>query len=540
MRKIFILFNILFFSIISINAQNTANTRSNPIKRYMRPSVTILFVDRGDDRSKKMAEIVKNYPIPSKFNEHNISIKTIQLKPGAEFIKQTEKILTEKASNQIVAKWFNRNSNGEFNMDLISERGLYNASDADVMKSRRAERKEALLKDAGENLLDRSYILVYDIYNIKTLDEAKSSNASKYEGYQCLFDCYVFHLDWTDSVAAVFYNDYWVDASAPNKDRANKFESAKFPVKYVTRTQNMFGTIESSQQKEQSKSIQPPYKNDNKLFSGLFEKIVDIANVSLAKENEDFKVKVSVFSTKPVTAKIGKKEGLSVDKRFFVMEMEMDKKGIIKAKRKAVVRASTEISDNRQNASGETKPSKFYQIAGGRIWEGMLLQENPDWGFGFSSGWAQSEGIIGSGFHLMAELNLSLLASKMSDMPFTGIKLYADFAPFHSNKYNDPIKGNETFNFYDFTVGLSKDLNFAHAFVLVPFAGYGQVRDNDSTKLGSFGQIGCRLGLNIRYNWQILGSAGINFSADSFDDDRLVGIKKLFGTFYTVGLRYQF
>jgi hypothetical protein len=543
MKKVFLVLNALVLISLSVLSQNIENnkasTRDNPTKKYMRPSVTILFVNRGDERSKKMAEIVKKYPVPSKFNDHNVSISTIDVKPGANFQKQAENIISEKVSNQIVAKWFNRNDKGEFNMDIIGERGMYNASDADVMKAKSSQRKDALLKDAGENLLDRSYVLVYDVFNIKTLSEANSSSASLYEGYQCQFDCYVFRLDWTDSVAAVFYNDYWVDATMPNADKVKKFETAKFPVKYVTRTKNMFGNIESTQQKDHSKIFFGPVLSDDQLFAGLFDEVVNITNVSLAKENEDFKVKISVFSTSPLSAKIGLKEGLSLDKRFFVLEIEQDSKGNKIAKRKAVVRASTKITDNRQVASGKSQTSRFYQVAGGKIWEGMLMQENPDWGFGITLGGGKSNGEIGNGFHAMVEMSLSLWAGKVATLPVTGLKVYADFTP-HSVDYDDggTIK---KFSFYDFAAGLSKDINFARAFVLVPFAGYGQARDMDTTLLGSYVQAGCRLGINIKYNLQIVGSVAINASGDPFDDNRLNLFKnKMVGTLTSVGLRYQF
>ena len=56
-------------------------------------------------------------------------------------------------AKQLVAKWFNRSKKGGFNMSLIAQRGLYNASDLEIKISKHNERGSALLADAGEALI---------------------------------------------------------------------------------------------------------------------------------------------------------------------------------------------------------------------------------------------------------------------------------------------------------------------------------------------------------------------------------------------------
>jgi len=516
---------LISLSLLLLNvtyAQNTDATRANnrdfnPSKRYLRPSLTILYIDRGGDRAERMKQLIEKYPTPDKYNNHNVTIRSFGLSNIST--PQIKKYLEENISRDIVAKWFNRNSNGQFSMDLIAERGMYNATDAEVIKAKASERKTALLQDAGENLLDRSYILVFDIKKILTADEyaaAKGQPAEK-EGYYADYDCYLYKLDWTDSVAAIFYNNLWVDASFSDPARVEAFNKATFPIKFIDKVSSM-GYVSSTQYKDHSKNIFGSL-SDEQLFAALFKKIMTETDVTLAQRVEVFKVKVSIFSTGPIKAKIGLKEGLHVDKRFFVYEFEINEKGEKQAKRKGVVRATGKITDNRQIATGETEPSQFYQVAGRKLYQGMLMQEFPDWGIGITVGYGTSSGVVGEGISGLVEMNLSLYAGRMGINLVPGIKLYGagnfSFTNF-TLKINDNASDPE-FSIYGYSVGLSKDINFFRNFVLIPFVGYGiETYTNTGTNLSSdvyesdYFECGARFGLNISYNVQLLFNYSIN------------------------------
>src|SRR5690606_39581498 len=59
----------------------------------------------------------------------------------------TDFLTTNDVAKFMVAKWFNRSEEGGFNMNLISERGHYNATDLDVKIARNSERGTALIAD---------------------------------------------------------------------------------------------------------------------------------------------------------------------------------------------------------------------------------------------------------------------------------------------------------------------------------------------------------------------------------------------------------
>jgi hypothetical protein len=501
------------------NVEDTkANNRDNPVKKYMRPSLTTIYINRGTDRSTRMMNIFNSKPVPGKFNDHNIASRSISVSSDARNVRNLiEPVLKSEVSRQIVSKWFGRNAKGEFSMDLIGERGMYNASDADLIKAKASQRKEALLKDAGENLLDRSYILVYDVKAILTMDEyaARNGYSSDREGYVAYYDCYVYKLDWNDSIAAIFYNDMWNDASSPNPSKVEAFNKSSFPITYITSVTNQFGNVESSQYKDHSRNIFGSL-SEEELFANIYTKIMNETDVSLAQANEDFKVKVPVFATHPVRAKIGLKEGLTVDRRFFVYQFELDDNGKKIAKRKAVVRASSDIIDNRRMADGNSETSRFYQVAGRRIYEGMMLQENPDWGFGFTIGMGTNKKNIGEGLTITAEASVSQWAGKaISGLP-SGLKIYI-MGTLGLEKFLLKDGNNNLIDEYSpisASAGLSKDFNFFHHFVLVPYAGYGlELLSNTATDMdkdkyqAEYIQFGMRFGINVTYNFQLVGNA---------------------------------
>jgi hypothetical protein len=324
-------------------------------------------------------------------------------------------------------------------------------------------------------------------------------------------------MDWNDSIAAVFYNKLWNDASVPNPEKVKAFDNATFPIKFITRTSNPFGEIKSTQYLDHSMNYGVSL-TDEQLFSGLFDEVVKVSNLSLAQKCEDFRVKAPILYTGPIAAKIGKKEGLTVDKRFFVYEMRIDKNSKRKTVRKGVVRATSTISDNRYMATGKSDTSTFYQVAGWGISEGMQLQENPDWGFGFMVGWGALPGVQ-YGINTTLEMNASMWSNKAlsaatgSNTP-PGIKIYVNGNIYPKTVLIDP----DEFSVIAWSAGISKDLNFLHHFVLVPFIGYGMehykniannAEEKDKYQSG-FIQLGSRFGFNIVHNIQIIANFSFN------------------------------
>ena len=71
----------------------------------------------------------------------------------------------QKAGQQIVAYIFKRQADGSMNLDRVFERGEYTAHDVDMRLS--GTLKVETVRDAGSQLIGRSYLMVYDVTNLR-------------------------------------------------------------------------------------------------------------------------------------------------------------------------------------------------------------------------------------------------------------------------------------------------------------------------------------------------------------------------------------
>ena len=148
--------------------------------KYRRSSLHIMMME--DDKLPEREIIVgafKNAPFPNKYNDHNIGVVRapyIQIEEGTEAkkeegdeqeknkIKGGDKVIEaffdkQKIANKLVAKWFNQTDKGDFNMELIADRGQYDATDLDVKKAGAQSRSiNTQLIDSGFELIEKIQI----------------------------------------------------------------------------------------------------------------------------------------------------------------------------------------------------------------------------------------------------------------------------------------------------------------------------------------------------------------------------------------------
>ena len=559
---------------------------------YDRASITTLIFDNTSNKYNSRAkQAFSKYKVVDKYNDHNVQ---------SRFANNT--LPQKKVVNEVVAKWFNRKADGSFDMELIKERGVYNATDADVIQSQGSKRGKGALEDAGEKLINKSFIIILDYDQIENMPEyydRMDNNIARYnkdvddynskkkpadpsrqhrsymerknEGYMGEVMAYVYKLNWNDSINAVFYNELWIDAGdndADKQKKAKKFDDFSFPVKFIGKTKNSLPL--SRTQDKAHKYSNVTYFSDDELFNNL---IADglVEAYSFIEDFEDFKVGAPVFSTKPITAKIGLKEGVKVDQRYFVYEFVQNKNGETKTKRRGVVRASSKIVDNRQAATGQSEGSKFYQVAGRKLDKGMLLKQKNDIGLGMTA----SYGTPFLNFMLeMAPGGIS--GAKVFGELYFGFNQYPTYRSDLAKQNNWDEKALDSMGFkstlstslFGYSVGLSKDVNFGRNFVWVPYASYGAenislskanyiVYDDypyaanfgaDSTLINSWQiNIGCRLGINLLHNVQFLTTLGYsiiksNSLGEGIETDKYLpeGVRNPSRKILTYGLRVQF
>ncbi|OQY03443.1 MAG: hypothetical protein B6I20_05010 [Bacteroidetes bacterium 4572_117] len=388
-----------------------ASAQVNPNElAYRRSSLYTLMINEPDRPYAK--EIKKAYissEIPDKFNNHLLGSRAINNAVGANIRKKEEKIriqreninrymVKNKVAKALVAKWFNRSANGTFNMELIAQRGSYNATDMDVAVAKSSKRGLALLADAGEELIKNTFVIVNDFHyvnkeevankvksglaflkdiaelvdeNIDT-DFADETLTTFGKGYVIRTRSYLYQLEWNDSVAAVFYDEHWMDEQSYDRNKEIAFEQSDiFKLKLVgfeVAWADLQSTIYTK-------------KTEEELITVATIRAVDAVIAKLQRKYEVFRTKTPLYSANPISAKIGLKEGLKKGDKFEVLEQVADKSGRTRYKRKGVIKVDkNNIWDNRfmateeQNSIGNMLEYSLFK-GGKNYYKGMLIRQ---------------------------------------------------------------------------------------------------------------------------------------------------------------------
>lgn len=432
MKKIF-LFSIVLLAASNLVAQN------GQLNDYRRNSLATMMIYHSEDTfGLEIYNAFQAIPTPDKYDDHNVDIRVIendsihnvQKKKNGLYKAKYGKTLTSgeiqrnglaleellnvgQVGNMLVAKWFgldlNEWQNSAFNTELLQVRGQYNASEIDVEKARLTARGLVALSDAGEELLGNTFVLINDMTYVtaeeradaakKTMnvlggifdaltggntgsDMAKTAGAiaDAFTGFTVKTHSYLFQLQWNDSVAAIFYNNYYT--SVPDQEKILAFfsDTTSFRVKYVAHEYEYDGKTE----------VKGKYSR-NELVKMSCTRSMDKNIASLQLQYEDFKVKTPVYAVEynekgkllGYAAKIGMKEGITEKSSFQVVERKVDPEtGRTTYKYVATVKPlKGKIWDNRYNAvtesavGSELNSTLFKKVSGGEILPGMLLIE---------------------------------------------------------------------------------------------------------------------------------------------------------------------
>lgn len=254
------------------------------------------------------------------------------------------------------------------------------------------------------------------------------------------------------------------------------------------------------QQRKGNNGGKRKYSNEDlkdNAFNKMIFRAADYLGERIEGKYESFQVQNSIYATRPIRAKIGKKEGIKVNDRYFVYEHIAKSENSTKLVRKGVVKATTHIADNRQIATGNSPATEFYQIAGGKLEEGMTLKEKQSYYINLDLGYryGELEGIY-------AGINTSLYATRTT-----------------SHYIMLQITG------WDKAVTASVDYGFGlrcNNFEIYPYIGAGLdsfLKDKDEPeaddKAGKnnawLAQGGIRFNLNIYYPVQLFGAVEYNY-----------------------------
>ena len=399
------------------NAQTAENAFS-----YRKGSIYSIMIGHrnqayGEDIEKAFGEM----PIPDRYFDHGLGKKVFYTTDKKLEVKDLDKHLGFKindASDQqmmnaydlllqkqhvasrLVAKWFGRKKQtGVSNMQLIQDRGFSNASELEKRIASHSVRKEALLRDAGEELIGSTFILVNDI---RYIDKSRGSSViggivsgvsqaaiimsggkqtesdlgtliSSYKGFNVKIKTYLYQLVWDEEMSSLYYNKIYTEE--PDETRRTTFENnrGKFSVIYLGMQESSGKTVSFMGIKESEPQL---------MVRKACQRALDENVANLQKNFEVFKVKAPLLNVSPLTSEIGLKDGMTEKSRYEVLEVVEDEKGHIDYKRAGIIKpVAGKIWDNRFMAVEEGAENAtlgfttFEKVSGGDFYPGMLIRE---------------------------------------------------------------------------------------------------------------------------------------------------------------------
>lgn len=407
MKRIFL---FIYLGCLAVSSQ--AQHRQIEEVDYRRSSIYSVLINHTEQKlGTNIADIFSDMPLPDKYNDHDLSVKIITIDKKTPAQEKGQDFLdANNVASHLVAKWFNRNPlTGVCDMQLVGSRGLYAASEMDRIKASKSLRGNALLEDAGEELIGNTFVLVNDIRYVDKEAQGQAAGAflqalgaiagaflggnignavsdlgnslksmmETLKGFKVKVHTHLYRLQWNNEVADNFYATMYASESDSPKIRAEKklaFEQNRnlFKLEYV-------GSQLSSGSDVSFMGVN--LDTPDEMIRKACIRAIDENVANLAKNFEPFKIKVRLTSAEPIQAPIGMKEEITEKSKFEVLQTIV-KDNKTTYQRVAVIQPiKGMIWDNRymaeqENADGATLSyTSFKKISGGTILPGMLIRE---------------------------------------------------------------------------------------------------------------------------------------------------------------------
>lgn len=400
--------------LVAVATVQIALAQQPELEKYHRSSLYSLMLKHPEkEYCNEIIDAFRSIPVPEKYNNHNLKLTVFPSPVMQKLTKEelegaykdaiTQLLVRNKIARRMVEKWFDRDAKtGAMDMNLVMERGLYDATIQDVRKARQSARGTALLADAGEELLNHTYVLVNDIRyadkevsksivggallavdlmasfvplggSVKEMVQSTATVTANVAGFKVLVTSYLYKLEWDDEIANTFYTTMWMDANSTDEAMKKLFDSDQslFRLKYIGSATVFSG-----------KTAMGGVKSERDMFIKVCTRAIDRSIVELQKSFDEFKVFSPLVSTEPLYAYVGMKEGVSPDSRYEVLERQIDKDGRTAYKRMGIIKpVEGKIWDNRFMAADDLLEGSnltyttFQKVSGGQFYPGMLIRE---------------------------------------------------------------------------------------------------------------------------------------------------------------------
>jgi hypothetical protein len=292
----------------------------------------------------------------------------------------------EHVAEKLIAKWFNQSPNkvdgSYYNMDLIQERGAYDASQLDLLRSQESIRGENILKDAGMDLIPNTFVVCarfsFRKHNGFNTDRDVHGEKRYYVYYTVYAHTYLYKLEWTEKESNLFMSKYYF--SEPEK----LLSSNDFNLKYIDEYKDSIIHTEVKSQKDMERGRHMLFAWTGNVVKNSIYKVMHRNMVVLQARNENFGIKAPLIDVdikkKYATAFIGTKEGIGYYDRFEVLMPQYDEKNnVFRNVRVGVLQVDPKrIWDNAQNNSHQEIDRTYFKGANKDIKKmapGMILNQ---------------------------------------------------------------------------------------------------------------------------------------------------------------------
>jgi hypothetical protein len=512
---------------------------------YDRCGISFVLVDAFSE--PRFDPLIATYhstlSVPDKYFDNRIANDVIhgdvfsKVSPSSKENQISQAIRMQKLPNRVMDLIFA--SDGKtWKLDSLFKRGQYNMSDDQVLLLKNSAKGFTAGSENAiwsERIIKKSFIISLSPRNFQSMDEiydrqdARNQELSRrskgkipytpvdrlFRGYKGTIQAYCYKLSMNDTLM----NEMWMNFSSKSKR-----DSMAYPLIMMAKTEFNVESLEPR------KAL--GYSSDNVLLHRL---MIDVHSKALREFElsvSDFRVRAPLVSVRPPEAKVGLKEGVFLDQRFFVYENVL-KNGQPVTVRRGVIRAKR-VPDNRTIATGQSGQTKFYQVAGGRLDPGMLIEQKPDIGFSFFAGSCIPTTKNRNWFN--GRMSVNLAATSHSDGtkgPPSQLRIFIDFDVYHQKgadsstvqKYFGSNYKNNNLSAIGAGLGVQRDFHFLHHFQFSPFASinFNNITYSDTnlnkrakTVLGkdwgktfSF-KAGADLGINLTHNFKLVFSGYAN------------------------------
>ena len=211
--------------------------------------------------------------------------------------------------------------------------------------------------------------------SVNDLSYVTADVVDDFEGFRVKIMTHLYRLDWKDADNDFFFENYYMDAESYDTVKLDAWKEADYTLTYV-----------GSQDVVSAQTVLKNRWNLSTLIKIVLYRALDESVVKLQRNYEEFKIKEPIYQVTDslglVYAKIGLKEGVSIESEYEVLERVETKEGESRYKKVGMVKpVENLIWDNRYMALEDGQPNAelgyttFKVTQGHNLYPGLLIRE---------------------------------------------------------------------------------------------------------------------------------------------------------------------